>query len=247
VEYSFELIRRLQQPGAVVGGVAHWSSTTATSAANFNGAVLQVGNTLSGFTVATNTITFPANQAGSYYISMMIAGATSASAIDINTVTGGVSDAPSLFTQSAVRDAVFQVGSLAGTTTFPAMFNATLTVTAVGGTAVLSPSTIVGAGSMDLFIFSLPSTIVTVQQELGFQSEELAQMKKDMQEMREWIRQSKWDASVQPAGVCLEDGRRLKRQRCDDSDTSESDEETVKLSQSMIGRLDAVVQAFKTK
>jgi len=158
IEYSFTLIRRLQHPGAISGAAAHWSSIAATTANNFAGAVLQAGNTLGGVVLTTNTITWPAGVAGTYFVQLNVAGATSASALGAAsaTVTGF-----NILSQSAVRDATNQVNSLAGTTTSPAMTSLTVTVSSSGGNFVFSPSTIVGTGTMDLFIFSLPSTILT--------------------------------------------------------------------------------------
>jgi len=70
-----------------------------------------------------------------------------------------------LLTQSAVRDAVSSVQSLSGTTTSPAVNFCTFTVLAAGQTVTIqSVSTIVGTGSMDLFIFSLPVTVLTAAQ-----------------------------------------------------------------------------------
>jgi len=66
-----------------------------------------------------------------------------------------------LLSQSAVRDATSQQSSLAGTTTNPAIDISVRSVTAAGGTVVYTPSTITGTGTMDLFVVSLPSTVLT--------------------------------------------------------------------------------------
>jgi len=159
IEYSFTLIRRLQSPGAPQGGVAHWSGIAATTANNLNG-VLQPGFTLPNITMTAATITFPAGQPGNYLVQVNIAGATSASAFDYVTSTGGVSP---LLIQSggATRDAVYSVPSLAGTTTNAVMNTTTVNVTTAGGTLVFGASTIVGTGTSDVWIFSLPSTVIT--------------------------------------------------------------------------------------
>jgi len=81
----------------------------------------------------------------------------------------------------------------------------------------------------------------SIELEHGFNVDELAGMYRQMQEMQEWIRDSKWSASVQPAG----DGVRLKRKVCDESDTSEEEDSTVKLSHSMVGRLSRVLAGAK--
>jgi len=161
IEYSFTLIRRLQQPGAPLGGVAHFSSIAATTANNFAAAALQTGSTLNGITLGINTLIFPAGIPGEYFVYCSVAGATSATAITWNAAGNGVN----IFTQSAVRDAATQQDSLAGTTTAPAMAGLTVNCPNAGFTATLTPSTITGTGSMDLFIFSLPAApLLNVEQ-----------------------------------------------------------------------------------
>jgi hypothetical protein len=171
IEYSFTLIRRLQQPGAPEGGVVHFSSIAATTGNNFAAAVQQSGNTLAGITLGVNTITWGAGIPGNYFVSLTVAGGTSASAISGNTesVTNLV-----ILTSGGTRDVSAATASLAGTTTSAAMFNATVSVTAAGGNYVLNPSTIVGTGSMDLFVIALPSTVLTLEQKI--EKEESAQI-----------------------------------------------------------------------
>jgi len=152
IEYSFTLIRRLQQPGAPLGGVAHFSSIAATTANNFAAAALQTGSTLNGITLGTNTIIFPAGSPGEYFVSLTAAGATSATAF--GSIVGTTVN---IFTQGAVRDTVGNVQSLAGTTSSPAMQNFAVVIGNAATTITITASTITGTGSMDLFIFSLPA------------------------------------------------------------------------------------------
>jgi len=166
VRYCCRFSEPVLEASQVVGGAMHFSSITATTANNFAGAVVQAGGTpfMSGISLsaASNTITWPASIPGNYLVLIAVQGATSASGIGENGFTGGVTGL-NLFTSGGARDAQRIIASLAGTTTSPAMFSASLSVTTAGGTYVINPSTIVssGAGSVDVFIVSLPATVLT--------------------------------------------------------------------------------------
>jgi hypothetical protein len=185
VRYKCWLKQQVLEPATVVGGVLHFSSIASTTANNFAAAVLQSGGTpsLTGITLGTNTVVFPAGIPGNYLLALAVAGATSASAF------GSVVDTPiNLLTQSGVRDTVGSYQSLSGTTSSPAMQLVTCTVPTAGTTVTLTASTIVGTGSMDLFIVSLPSTVLTatlplaqlcnIQTELTEFKEQLAHWKR---------------------------------------------------------------------
>lgn len=170
--YEVDLANPLIVPGAPVGGLAHWSMINGTTANNFATSVLQAGNTLLGITLSSNTINFPANQPGNYKIDLTMAGATSATAISGNTVSSGVALLP-YYTGGGVRDASSSVASLAATTTAVASFSVIINVNSSANTFVFNPSTIVGAGSGDLFITALPSTILTVDEKEQVEIDEL--------------------------------------------------------------------------
>jgi len=158
VRYRCRFREPILEPASTVGGAVHFSSIAATTANNFAANALQSGGTptLTGITLGTNTIIFPSGIPGNYLIALAVAGATSASAL------GSVVDTPlNILAQSAVRDATSNVQSLAGTTTSPAMQLITCTIPSAGATVTLTASTIVGTGTMDLFIVSLPSTVLT--------------------------------------------------------------------------------------
>lgn len=162
IEYGFTMIRRLQQPGAPLGGVAHFSSVAPTTADNFVGAVLQSGNTLSGITVGSNVITFPAGMPGNYLVSLALGASTSASNFSF---TGGGLGLLNLLTNAGVRNALAKTLSASTSSeNYTAQGIATYTVPATGGTITLTPSTLVGGDAMDLFIFALPSTVLTVDE-----------------------------------------------------------------------------------
>jgi hypothetical protein len=149
----------LVQPAT--GGVVHFSSIAATTANNFAAAALQAGGTpaMAGIVLGTNTVVFPAGIPGNYLLNLMVAGGTSASALSATGILG-----LNVFTQSGVRDAVGSVSSLAGTTTAVASLSYAAVVSSAGGTITVSPSTIVGTGSMDLFITALPAAVLTVDE-----------------------------------------------------------------------------------
>jgi hypothetical protein len=164
VRYRCELKKPVLEAGInQTNGSVHFSSIAPTTANNFAAAVLQAGGTPSmagGITLGTNVINFAAGLAGNYFIAMSISAATSASAIYLSSTTGV---GQNLFTAGAVRDAAYEATSLAGTTTFCAMANVIVQVPAAGCTATMFPATLVtsGTGNMDLFIFALPSTLIT--------------------------------------------------------------------------------------
>lgn len=166
VEYSFTMIHPKQNASLPQGtGAVHFSSIAATTADNFAGSVQQAGSLapLTGISIASNVITFPAGMPGNYLLEMAVSGATSASGFAVNYTTGAT--ALLLMTAAGVRNASSSIVSLAGTTTSSAVVSKTFTVASSGATLTVTPSTIVGAGNMDLFIVSLPPTVLTVVEE----------------------------------------------------------------------------------
>jgi len=159
--YEVELATPKLVPGSPLGATAHFSSIAPTTANNFAGAVLQSGATLGGVTLGTNIVNFPANVPGNYFIQMNVAGSTSGSALAASATTGSVLN---ILTQGGVRDINNAASSLGGTTTAVSSLTQCLTVPALGCTYTISPSTLVGGNTMDLFIFAMPSTILSVDQ-----------------------------------------------------------------------------------
>jgi hypothetical protein len=161
------------------GAVAHFSTLTATTANNFAGATLQSGASpqLNSVKVGAtaNVITFPSGIPGNYLILANVSGATSASAIAISSVSAGAS-ALALVTLAGAGDDTYSVSSLAGTTTSAAMVYTTVTIAATGGTLTYSPSTIVtsGAGYVDVWVFALPTTLLSVDEK---EQEEIDQLR----------------------------------------------------------------------
>jgi hypothetical protein len=153
------------------GGVVHFSGIAATTANNFATATQQSGASplLSGITLGTNTIVFPANVAGNYMVQVTINGGTSASAY---TLSGGT-PLP-FFAGSGSRDVGSQPYSLAQTTSPTAAFSVyTVTIPVGGATITSSVSTIVGTGSVDVIIVSLPATVLTVDEKEQMEIDEL--------------------------------------------------------------------------
>jgi len=172
VRYRIKFTVPILTPSSVVGGVMHFSSTSPTTSNNFNNAVLQSGYTptLGGISVSTNTITFPSNVPGNYLIQLSVAGSTSASALALASTT---TTALNLITQVGTRNAVNYVFSAANTSNGSAMFTYCCTVPETGANIVLTPSTLVGGNAMDLFIVSLPSTVLTVDETEQLEIDEL--------------------------------------------------------------------------
>jgi len=176
-----------------IAGALHFSSIAATTGNNFAAAVLQAGGTPSlagGITLGTNSIIFAPGLSGNFMLLQTVAGATSATPFSFASL--GSATALNLFTQSAVRDAIDVVFSNGGTTTAPAMNVMSITVPVAGSTITMNPSTIVGTGSMDLFVFALPSTVLTVDQveqlEIDELKDSLSTLKRDFDEMKAFMR-----------------------------------------------------------
>jgi hypothetical protein len=160
VRYRVRVNTPLLEAAAVAGGVIHYSSIAATTANNFAGGSFVSGGSvnLSNISVGTNQIVFPQGVPGNYLLALQVQGATSAAALAVSSV--GAASALNLLT-SVTKDAVSSVPSLAGTTTNAAMLLWTVTIPVAGATLTLTPSTIVGTGYMDMFIVSLPTSLIT--------------------------------------------------------------------------------------
>jgi hypothetical protein len=157
---------RVKRPVLSVGtppGAVHFAGITPTTANNFATATLQTGGSpaLTGITLGTNTIVWPAGAPGNYLVTMSVAGSTSVTAFGVASFGTGVT-ALNLFTVTGVRDAGSSIASLAGTTTSPAMVTFAVGIPAAGATTTMTASTLVGGNSMDLFIVSLPLTVLTM-------------------------------------------------------------------------------------
>lgn len=163
VKYCLKLSEPVLEPASVVGGVVHFSTINATTASNFNAMVQQSGATpsLAGITCASNVITFPAGIPGTYLITVAIMGATSITALAVSSY--GAGSVFNILSQSATRDNTSNVYSLAGTTSSVASALVTMNVPAVGCSITFTAATITGTGTGDVFIVSLPSTILTVK------------------------------------------------------------------------------------
>lgn len=152
------------EAASIVGGLVHFSGTAPTTANNFATAALQAGGTvaLQGITVASNVVTFPAGIPGNYLVVLSLGASTSASASGGFTPTAGASFLASpIFTAGGARDSSSAQESLASTAGFYAMENEAFTIATTGGTLTLTPSTLTGGNAMDLFIISLPVTVLT--------------------------------------------------------------------------------------
>jgi hypothetical protein len=148
----------LVQPAT--GGVVHFYGPAPTTGNNFASAVLKPGGTpaLSGITLGTNTILFPAGIPGNYLVFLGIYGSTSVTSPTAPTLTAGAT-AFSIF----AADQISTENSAASTVATYALMQSAITVANSGGTYTLgTPSTIVGGSDVDIFIVSLPVSVLTM-------------------------------------------------------------------------------------
>jgi hypothetical protein len=198
VRYRCRLKKPVLESGISQNGAAmHFNSITSTTANNFAGAVLQPGFSPAlaniNLSAVANTITFPTGVAGNYFVSVSLSAGTSVSAISFAGSTGGISNLE-LMTASATTDSTNQSHSLAGTTISPAMVIGAFSVTNAGGAVALNPGTIVtsGTASLDVFIFALPVTLLTMDEQEQLEIDELkdslSTLKRDFDEMKAFMR-----------------------------------------------------------
>jgi len=163
VRYRVRFSKPVLEAASTVGGVVHFQGVTPTTANNFATAVLKSGGTpsLTGITLGTNSIIFPSGIPGNYLVCTSVVGSTSATLISW---TGGLGTgiALNLF-DNATTDDSSQVRSANGGVSVPAMASVALTVPTAGCTITLqNVSTIVGGTGVDVFIISLPASVLTI-------------------------------------------------------------------------------------
>jgi len=152
-----------------VGGVVHFQGVTPTTANNFATVGLEAGGTpsLTGITIGVNTITFPANIPGNYKIDVVMYASTSVTTPNAGGGVGsaGATAGPKLFAVGGVDDNSSSAYSAASTSATYAMVSNIITVGQTGGVVTYTPSTITGGNGVDIFITSLPTTVLTVDEE----------------------------------------------------------------------------------
>jgi hypothetical protein len=161
VKYHCKLKEPVLEPATVAGGVIHFTGITPTSANNFATMTLQPGGTpaLLGITAAANVITFPAGVPGNYLVCFDVYASTSCTALGAFAPSAGAS-ALNLFANGSVLDNGPTANSAASTGATYAMTSYTATVGVSGGVLTLTPGTIVGGNGNDLFIVSLPTSLL---------------------------------------------------------------------------------------
>jgi len=163
--------------------------------------VLQAGGTptMTGITAAANVITFPAGIPGNYFISMGILAGTSATAWTAAnwTPSAGASNI-NLFT-NGTRDSTDELTSAAATAGTSVYMNATYTVGAAGGVITITPSTLVAPAGMDLWIVSLPSSVLTVDEREQLEIDELRERANVAENRLQRLEQMLLGAPVLPA------------------------------------------------
>jgi hypothetical protein len=162
VRYRVRLSEPVLESSLVQGGVVHFSGITPTTLNNFATAVLQSGGTpaLTGITAAADVITFPAGIPGNYLVYFAVAGSTSAT-VPTLTPSAGAS-AFNITTYGGVRDSNAGNASAIGGANVPVIAMGTYTIATTGGLVTVTPSTLVGGNAMDLFIVSLPASVLTL-------------------------------------------------------------------------------------
>jgi len=177
VRYRVKLSEPILEAGIVQGGAMHFTSLTASTANNFAGAVLQPGASsqlIGNIKLSTaNTVTFGTGIPGNYFLALSVSASSSVGIINYGSVTGGVSALPDLFDASGVTNAANYALSNAGSTVYAAMISIAVNVTNAGGTLVITPGAVSpgSLGGMDLFVFQLPSTILSLSGPLRKEAE----------------------------------------------------------------------------
>jgi len=173
VRYRCRLSEPVLEAPAVLGQALHLTTSTATTANNFAGMVATVGSSpsLLAITATTNGLVFPKAYTGNYLVITQVSGATSSGSMAGNgwvDAAGGSGalfvTALNLFNANAGGAATSgYLSSLASTTASQSISAVAVTIASPGGVMPFGPVTIVtsGAGSVDTFVFPLPSTLVT--------------------------------------------------------------------------------------
>jgi len=166
---------------------------------------LQAGATLSGITVATNVVTFPAGVPGNYKLDF---NGTAATSWAINAWASTTGTLINLAVSDAARDAQSVIISQASTGATQDVYSGIfVTVPQAGCTVTISPGVIVGTAAADLWIYSIPSSVLTLVEEEKELRDEVAELREQLLEMREamrgkslqWPTDGSMAASVQPA------------------------------------------------
>jgi len=179
VRYRVRLSEPVLEAASVVGGVVHFTGTAPTTANNFATARQESGASpsLAGITAAANVITFPSGIPGNYLLFMTIAGSTSASALGF-TASAGASNL-NLFVDAGVRDALpAAISAASASSANVASIAFSISVATTGGVMTVSPSTLVGGDGMDLWIISLPASVLTLAEQEEIEIQELQQENK---------------------------------------------------------------------
>jgi len=186
VRYCVRLSEPVLENSSIVGGVVHFQGTVPTTGNNFATMVQQPGATpaLSGITLGSNTIVFPAGIPGNYFVYSSATGSTSAAASSYNGGLAGTGvTAKNFFAYAGSTDAEPFQSSLAGTAHVAATSVATFAIGSAGGTVTLNPGAIVGGEACDLWIVSLPASVLSVTGE----QKELEELKDQVAELRSLV------------------------------------------------------------
>jgi len=190
VRYRVRFSEPVLEASSIVGGVAHFSGTVPTTSNNLATATLAAGYTpaLGGITLGTNTIVWPAGIPGNYLVSVNVQGATSAAAFTSVSASAGAS-VLNLMT-STTKDATWILSYAAATAGFTTGALFSVSVATSGGTVTLGPGAIVGGGiGVDVFIVSLPSSVLTATQPVG--RDEIDELKDEVRMLSSYLKRQR--------------------------------------------------------
>jgi len=170
---------------------------------------------LSGISTASAQLDLFGCPAGNYLIALSIAGATSATAFGATSLIDCT--AVNLMSKSAVRDAASFTQSLAGTTTAASMITLVINKASldIGSQIQFSFPTVVGTGTGDLWIVSLPSTVLTLAEQEEEEIRELQEENKLLNDRLSRIEQMLAASSSVPSWL----GSRLSAEEKEDEDS----------------------------
>jgi hypothetical protein len=179
VRYQCRLKKQALLEPVGTGGVLHFQGITPTTANNYATTTLTAGGTpslASAITIGPNTMTFAAGVPGNYLVVTSIEGSTSVVAGTFTPSAGAA--ALNYFPYGNVRDANGSMQSTNGGANTAFMNVSAYSVATTGGLVTLTPGAIVGGTAVDIWVISLPTSILATPALSPFENELNARLRR---------------------------------------------------------------------